>query len=381
MKNLLTSLAAASLTVIIYGCQSPDNSKLFEIAKMQELQAVEIEKISQAVKENSENIEKLKASPASSAKPSRENLVDAGILLLRNGPTNARYQAITILGYLGGEKAEGALLDMLSDNTFGRNYSSQIISALSTMRSEKLRGIVLKLMKSSNLRDRETAINAIQNRSANILTKEDLPLLIEVLREYPNNNNNYYRRINIIRTIYHLDPNTGEKVICEELETTPMQRQRELLYIPRNNNMSMSFKTWKKIIDILGDPNNNNLNTFYGVCEALSRTPDYRITDIVLPWALFAEQNSNFRRSYMNMLNNIKDPKAAKVFLEFALKDKSFSGYLNNFPGITKRSGEYQLVDEATMKKLLARRDKIVKRLNERDARKEAKNKAEKTEK
>ncbi|MDD5597495.1 MAG: hypothetical protein PHV82_06095 [Victivallaceae bacterium] len=377
MKNLLASLSAAFLTVIIYGCQSPDG-RWADIARLQEQQGAEIEKISRAVKQNSLAIEKLKNAPPAPGKGSRDELVEAALLLLNNGPSDAKYQVITILGCLGGKKAEDALLKMLHTGSSGRNYSSQIISALNTMGSGKLREVVLELLKSGNSRDREVAINAFQNHSLNILKKSDLPLLENILKEMPANNNDYYRRLNLIKAICCLDPKAGGKIICEELETIPPRRQRELLYITQDNRIVISFKSWKKIVDALGAPNQTNLNTFYTLCDALGRNPDLRYTDIILPWADFAEQDNNFRRTYLNLLGNLRDPKAAKVFLKSAAGDRNYSNYLNNYPGIIGKNGEYRLVDADTMKLLLERREKTIARLNQRDAEKEARNKTEK---
>ena len=377
MKNLLTSLTALSLAVIIYGCQNTD-ARWTDMARLQEQQGVEIEKISKTVKQNSLAIEKLKNAPSTTRKGSRDDLVEAALLLLNNGPTNARYQAITILGYLGGGKAEDALLQMLKSSSYGRNYSSQILSALNTMGSRKLREVVLKLLKSDNYRDREVAINAFQNRSLSVLKKSDTPLLENILKEMPVNNNNYYRRINLIRAICTLNPEAGGKIICEELETIPANRQRELLYLAMDNRIVIRFKAWKKIIDILGTPNQTNRNNFYTLCDALGRNPDLRYTDIILPWADFAALDNNFKRNYLNLLGNLRDPKAAKVFLKLAAGDRNYSNYLKSYPGITEKNGEYRLVDDNTMKQLLERREKTIKRLNERDAAREAENKTKK---
>ena len=390
MRNVLTVLIAVPLAAIIYGCDS-NTGTLTEMAKKQEKQAAEIKQMVVIIKQQSRDIAVLrkqaeanlavrtafsKAMKAKLASSSQDKILQAALLLAQQGPSNISNQAMYILGYLGGEKAENALLKMLDGGSRGRN-SSAIINALVTMRSRKLRPVIIKLLNSSNHQDIAAATNALNNRSLRILKKSDLPLLVKVLNDMPYGSNNRYRRNNMIRAICQLDQNTGIKYICEALETADFNQQRELCYIPARGGINLSAKSWLKIIKILGEPNSQNLSAFQGACDGISRSGDLRLVDIALPWAEFAVDNSSFRNTYVNMLNRIRDPKTAKIFLDLCLKsgatNNHYMNYLRNFPGIIQKEGKYQLVDDAAMEKLLKNRAKLIARLNERDKRKAAK--------
>jgi len=393
MRKMLTVLVAIPLAAIIYGCDS-NTGTLTEMARIQGEQAAKIDKITKLVEKQRRDIavlrkqgeanavlraamsKAIKAKLAKSGSSSQDKILQAALLLAEQGSSNISHQAINILGYLGGEKAESALLKMLEGSSHGRN-SSSIINALVTMRSNKLRPVIIKLLKSNNYQDVEAATNALNNRSLQVLKKSDLPLLLKVLDEIPYDNNNRYRRNNMIKVVCRLDQKTGLKYICDGLETADINQQRDLIYIPAHGQINLSTKSWMKIIKILGEPNNQNFSVFQAVCAGVSRSGDLRLTDIVLPWAEFAVNNNNLRNSYINMLNRMRDPKTAEIFLDLCLNSKRnnnhYMNYLNNFPGIIQKDGKYQLVDDAAMKKLLENRAKRIARLNERDKRKAAK--------
>jgi len=382
MRNVLTVLIAISLAVIICGCDF-NISTLTKMTRKQEKQAAKIKQIVVLIKQQRRDIAVLRKQVeadaamrvkfAKSETVSQDKILQAALLLAQQGPSNVSNQAMYILGYLGGKKAESALLKMLENRSHGRNASS-IINALVTMRSNKLRPVIIKLLNSNNYQDIDAATNAINNRSSRILKKSDLPLLVKVLDDMPYDNNNRYRRNNMIRAICQLDQDAGVKYICDALETADVNQERELIYIPIHGQINLSAKSWLKIIKVLEEPNVRNLSPFQALCDGISRCGDLRLMDAVLPWTEFAMQNSSFRNSYINMLNRMRDPKSAKVFLDLCLKSTTarhnyYMSYLNNFPGIIQKAGKYQLVDDATMKKLLKNRAKIIARLNERDKR------------
>ncbi len=76
-----------------------------------------------------------------------------------------------------------------------------------------------------------------------------------------------------------------------------------------------------KIIKCLGEPDNQHISGFQALCDGISRNGDIRLMDSALEWADFAAQNNNFRNSYINMLNRMRDVKTAKVFLDLWLSD------------------------------------------------------------
>jgi len=386
MRNVLTALIAIPVAAFIYGCNT---GTLTEMARIQGEQAAEIDKITELIEEQNENVaalrkqadadvamrtklkEAIKAKLANGSQ--KDELLQAALLLVNKGSSTVSSQAINILGYLGGEKAEKALLKMLDSGSFNRN-SSSIINALVSMRSNKLRSVVIKLLDSGNYQSIQAATNVLQNRSVRILKKSDLPLLLKALDDIPNDNNNRHRRNQMIRVLCKLDQDTGVKYICDEMETADVNQQRELLYIPIHGGVSLKAKSWKKLIASLDEPNSRNMSSFQAACEGISRCGDLRMIEIALPWAEFAKINSNFRSSYINMLNRLRDPKSAKVFLDLCVTGKNayYVNYLKNFPGIIQKDGKYQLVDDAEMKKLIKNRDKIIARLNARDKKKAA---------
>ena len=392
MKSLL-AISSCCLVAVLAGCDSKE--KLNAIAENQEKQTIGIRKISELVERQNKDIailretvqEVLKNKEKEEKEADSENLngklLDAAVLLARRGPQNSVYSAIQIIGYIGGKGAEEALLDMLKDSSFGRRYSSNIVRALMTMKSQKLRGVIIDVIKSGNANEIRNILNSIGGNFANIFKKSDLPMFAKLLDEMPSNNNNFYSRCNLLRAICGLDQDLGVKLICDELETATRNNQRQLLYITNNHNMRVSLANWKKIIKAIGsEPDGQSRELFEIVCQGISRGSDYRMTDVILSWADFAITNSNFRNNYMNALRAIQDPKAAKTMLEMYSAGARNDYYMRNFPGIVKNNGKYQLADEATMKKLMERRDKVIDRLNARDKRLAArKAKAEKDKK
>jgi len=129
----------------------------------------------------------------------------------------------------------------------------------------------------------------------------------------------------------------------------------------------------------MGEPDANNLEGYGTLLNGMSQSGDWRITDIILPWSEFATSNDNFRNQYLSALLQLKDPKAAKVLFELYSDGKNFDrhrSYFNSYPGITKDDkGNYVLVDDETMKKLLEKREEKIRRLNERDKQKTAEKK------
>lgn len=386
MKSLL-AVSSCCLVAVLAGCNSTE--VLNNIAENQEKQTLEIREISELMgKQNKdiailrEAVQKMVKSKEQEKQEEKEadsgnqngKLIDAAVFLAKRGPQNGVYSAIQILGYIGGKGAEEALLDMLKDGSFGRRYYSNIISALSSMRSKKLRGVVIDIIKDGSPNEIRNIINTINNNFTSIFKKSDLPMFAKLLDEMPNDNNNFYSRCNLIRAICRLDQDFGVKLICNELETANRNNQRQLLYITNQHNMRINLANWKKIIKVIGsEPDAQSRELFDIVCQAISRGSDYRMTDVILPWADFALTNSNFRNNYMNALRAIQDPKAAKTMIEMYNAGARNEYYMRGFPGIVKNNGKYQLADEATMKKLMERREKVIARLNARDKRLAAK--------
>jgi hypothetical protein len=389
MQKLLTILFAITLVAVIAGCQS--TTALTEMARIQGQQATQMDKITKLIEQQNQDIATLrkqaeatavrraelnkiiKARLSATEKSSQDKMLQAALLLAKKGSRNVSGRAITILGSLGGAKAEVALLTMIDSPVYRNNYST-IMAALVALHSDKLRQTVIKLLERGNSDDINAVMSVIQNRSIKVLKQIDLPILEKLLNEFPNNNfgNNTYQRRNILKAICLLDQDKGIDIICEELGIANKNQQRELLYIPIHGGFNLTFKSWQKIVKIIGEPSSQNLELFSPICDGMTRSDDWRLTDIILPWATFAAQNSSFLYNYMNLLNRMRDPKAAKVILELSAKKKQQSRYLNNFPGIIKKGDKYQLVDAATMKLLLENRAKRIAHLNTRDKKRSA---------
>lgn len=386
MQKLLTISFTIILGAVISGCYS--STTLTEMARIQGKQATQIDKITEFIEQQSQDLTTLrkqaeadiamrialnkiiKAKFTETEQGSHDKMLQAALLLAQKGSQNISGRAITILGYLGGEKAENALLIMIDSPSYRNNYST-IMQALVSMRSNKLRSVVIKLLESRGSNDLNAIINIIQNNSMQILNKTDFPILKNIFNEIPNNNHNSngYQRRNVLKVMCILDQDKAIDILCEELATANKNQQRDLLYIPINSGkINFTFKSWQKIVKVIGEPNSQNLELFSPILNGMSRSGDWRFTDIILPWATFAAQNSSFLYSYLNLLRQLRDPKAAKVLIELSSKNKQQSRYsLNNFPGIIKKGDKYQLVDAATMKLLLKKRDKMIALLNARD--------------
>ena len=375
MRGMSSVLIAVVLIAVISGCN--DNAALVEVAKIQSQQAMEIDKIIELVKQQNLAIIKLrkeiKDKPSSTNGTSREKMIQAALLLAQSGPSNVSQQAITILGYLGGKEAENALLKMVDSSSFNRNYSS-ITNALINMRSSKVRELLIKCLNNNDRHYQRAAMSILRNRSLQILKKSDLPMLSKILDEMPNNNHNRYNRNNMIGVICRLDQEAGVKHICDALEEiTDVNQQRELLYILNNNRIKLRPSLLKKIIETMGEPDNQNSSPFQVLFGIISNAGDLRLTDTVLPWADVVITNNSLKSQYLSMLHRMRDPKAAKTMLELSSTGTRNDYHLRSFPGIIKKDGKYQLVDAAVMEKLLKGRVKLIARLDKRDKRKYAK--------
>ena len=374
MRSMSSILIAVVLTVIISGCN--DNAALVEITKTQSRQAIKIDKIIELIEKQNLEIIKLREStknkPCKANDTSREKMIQAALLLAQSSSSNISCQAIAILGHLGGKRAENALLKMVDSSSFSRNYS-YIINALINMRSNKVRELLIKCLNKNDRNYQRAAMRILQNRSLRILKKSDLPMLIKLLNEMPNSNNNRYNRNNLVGVICRLDQEAGEKYICDALEVMiDVNQQRELLYLLRDIRLRPNLL--KKIIEAIGEPNNQNYRSFQALFGIISNACDPRLTDSVLPWADIVITNNNLKSQYINMLQRMRDPKAAKVMLELCSSNNTQNNhYLRNFPGIIQSGGKYQLVDDAAMKKLLEKREKLIARLNKRDKKRFAK--------
>ena len=361
MQTKYVSVVLATVTIawLNAGCSTTD------LANTQS-QANDIAEIRTTLKKQQEDIASLrKMLDQQTAAPGQEQLFNAAVLLAKNCPENQSTMAISIIGAFGGSKAESILLEMLE--TASPNQSSTILTVLSNMRSQKLHGIIIKLLESGNSQQFGSVINVLQNNSGMIL-KSDLPIIEKALENCPNNNydNNRYFRNVLLGIVLRLDQNKGIQYLCDDLQSMHPNRKQEIIHLITNNNYFLRFNTWEKIIKDTGDIDNFNVAFYTAILQALGQTGDWRITDLMLPWAEFASSNDNFRRSYVDTLIRIKDPKAAKTIL--GLCDNSIkSGYLDMYPGIKKENGNYVLIDDAAMQKLLEQRTKRIEHLNELD--------------
>lgn len=363
MKRILVAISAL---IVIAGCMSQDKSK-----ELDEIRAV-LEKQSADIAALRTNINELTRNTANeNGNIQREKLVDAALLLVRNGPENTSSQAVQILGYLGGEKAEAALIDIINNGPQNRSYSA--MDALANMQSKKLHDIVIKGLESFDSQRINSMMNVLQNRDRNILHKEDLPLIEKALSNIDDSdyNNNRYVRNCLIGLICKFDQAKGVELVCKGIITaSEPYRKRELIYQVADRR-TLSMASWKKIITTIGDPEYNT-EPCQAVLERIRNNGDWRMTDLILPWAEFASSNDNFRQGYINALGNLKDPKAAGTMLALCkLASKASPGfrysYLDNYPGIKKDGADYVLVDDETMKKLMEQRAKRMEYLNKND--------------
>lgn len=349
-------------------------------------QAGDIAEIRSTLNKQQEDIAALRKALDSKTVTSSEQdqLFNAAVLLARNLPESQSSMAISLLGTIGGSKAEPILLEMLE--TASPNQSPAILSALGNIRSQKCHDVFMKLLDSNNNQQVvSTVVSILHNTAPNIVKKSDLPTIEKTLEKYPDNdyNNNRYIRGILLGIILRLDQAKGVQYICDDLQLASFPQKQNIIFLITNNNHSISVNLWDKIIKSTGDFDEFNLDIYYAILRALSQTGDLRVTDLFLPWAEFARTNDNFRRQYVDALVRMRDPKAAKILLELYQPENSVScknrgiadnsqgiksrGILDNYPGIKKVNDIYVLVDDATMQKLLEQRAKKIERLNELD--------------
>ena len=398
--RILLATACAVPIFFIAGCNS--DPALTELARNQGKQAAQLEKISIIIEQQksqdgqikklsdiiSEQSDQLKAMQKLSAanaeapekmkkKPLGTTLDDqrrAAMLLAKSSNRSISGQAIYILGYLGGEEVESFLLDKVKKGS--RDYS-QIISALSRMKSSTLRPIVLEYLASGNTSKINAASNALSNNYTTILTKKDVPEIVKIINRIPNNNynNNSYIRRNLIKTLIKLDQDKGVKYLCESMATAQPNQLQNYANILGYNGATLSFKNWQKLLKVFGGPSRQKIHAFRGILSGLARCPDYRYTELILPWAELLKKDIYTKPQYVSTLRNINDPKAAKVMLELCTNDSRYSRSLDNYPGITKKDGKYVLVDDAAMEKLMDKRNKVLASIIKREEEKEKNNK------
>jgi hypothetical protein len=381
MRIMSATLACVVLAALVSGCQS--SKEMSELSATQVKQAKQMDEITTCIKKQQQGIKQVKDEIAKfaakieaksregqSGGADRQAMLAAALLLVQKGSGNIPNQAIPILGALGGKDAENALLGMV-ENASSRNLYL-IVNTLASMRCKKLNGVILKLLNSDDDRKVYSVTNVLNSHSTRIFTKKDLPELEKALVKRLDCNNNSSRGIRnaLLNVICRLDLSMGIKYICDALEDEEPSRQRETLYLLNRNNLIMNYKSWKQVIDAIGEPNQQNYNAFQVICDGISRNGDWRLTDLVLPWAEYAMLNRNFKYQYITMLNRLRDPKAAEVLLDLLEDDKSsHNRYRHGYPGIVKKKNEYQLVDAAAMEILMTKRAKRIARLNERDKR------------
>ncbi len=305
--------------------------------------------------------EKLKEKPESD----QDKLVAAAVLLAKRGPNNSRYNAINALGYIGGPEAETALLKMLDIEP---NYRSNVFRALMQMNSSKLRELVIKTMKNPTGRDFNTISSCFDRNNNRLFTRKDIPLLLEYLNRIPLSGNYSHYRSGVIGIILSLDTPKGIELVCQEVLLNP-SRNNNIFYQLNNRSIMVSIADWKKVLEALGPICSANLNAYQAICQAIRNNGDIRMTDIVLPWADYAAKNSSFKRSYLDMLINFKDPKAAPVIVKMqdGIADDYMVRRMKQCPGIVEKNGKLVLVDKAEMEKLMAQREKTITRLNALD--------------
>ncbi len=339
---------------------------MLEVNSMQQKKIKELEKtVIIGFKTTELTFKKLRSEMEEKPRGGQDDLVNAAVLLIKRGPNNSRYNAINILGEIGGEKAEKSLLDLLDSDP---NYRSNIFQALMRINSPRLRELVVNTMENPSGNDFNNISACFNSHNNRIFTRKDIPLLLKYLGRIPLRSNYSHYRSGVIGIVLNLDTPKGIDLVCQEMLLNP-SGNNDIFYRFNNNNMVVSIADWKKIFEALGPICSANLNTYQAICQAIRNCGDIRITDIVLPWAEFSKTNPNFKRSYLEMLVNLKDPKAAPVIVE--IQDAGNGVYmtrrLKECPGIVEKNGKLVLVDNAEMEKLMAQREKTISRLNEFD--------------
>ena len=368
-RYFVSFLAAVAIAGANAGCSTTTNSQ----------QANDIAEIRSTLNKQQDEIAALRKTIDSKTVVGSEQdqLFDAAVLLARKCHENqASSMAISILGTIGGTKAEPILLEMLE--TASPNQLSAILGALSNMRSQKLHDILMKfLTREENQQVVSNVVSILNNTNPNIIKKSDLPAIEKTLEKYPDNsnNNNHYIRNMLLGIILRLDQDKGVQYICDDLRLSISPQKQNIIYIvinhSNNNNNFIRADLWGKIIKSTGDFDESNLDVYYAILQGIAQKEDWRVTDLILPWAEFARTNDNFRRQYVDSLVRLRDPKAAKTLLElYQLKNSGRSMArvnLDNYPGIKIENDAYVLVDDTTMQKLLEQRAKKIENLNELD--------------
>lgn len=358
-----TALFAISVLIILAGCVSRNDKEIAEIRASLEKQNAEISALRAELDEFNKAPEKL-------AEIREEQMLDAAILLARNCPDKCSSQAIRILGNLGGEKAEAVLMD-LAENSSGKKYWA-VLDALENMKSKKLRGIILQELSNENSKHLRDIIHLLNRPSKKIIEKEDITVIEKLLRKFDDNSgreNNADIRNSLIRIIYGLDPEKGTKLACKILSKSSQSSGGKLIYCLTENNTSVNIASWIEIVKASGLAQENT-DLWRTILERISYRNDWRVTDIILPQIEKIPPSSILIQNCINALSRLKDPKAAGMLLELYDKNEKFSSQkvnLNNYPGIKKDGNKYVLVDDETMKKLMEKRAKKIKYLNEID--------------
>lgn len=353
------------LATILNGCVSP--AEVAEIKETTISQQQQIDQLAEDIaigQEQLEIIQEMLVSKKSSQEDMQGQLVDATMFILKNGNVNVLHNAINILGMIGGEKAENTLLELIR---IYPNHSNIIIQALRTNKSSKIRGLIFDMIKN----DRGDTLNNIsfifELHGIQVFTPEDTPLLIDLLNSSTPNRHSRHGRNALIALITSFDNDKGTDLICKEILTTNPQQQHELINKISHQNVFMDSDNWIKLVNTLGFPSNANINSCNSILDGIQRSGDWRITEAILPWADFSETNNNMYYSYMNAIVQMRDPLAAPVLLKLIKNPNNRQRYnLNEFPGIVKQpDGEYALVDDAAMEKLLENRKKRIASLEE----------------
>lgn len=378
-RNIVLSvLASASLAFFVSGCgDSRGKRDAEELKGALNQQAKEINALHKQLAENVNEMKQIKELLAiKNDVDQRKRFVEAAVMLATQGPESISNQAIGILGSLGGQDAETALLDILENGTSQNRYHS-VLDAIERLNSKKLSEIILNFLTSGNEQEVNAAIGALQNRSMRKSLNIDVSILEKLLKKYPDNDynsNRHYRNV-LTGAIIRADQDKGIDLLCKELiSANQPNKKRELLYQISNNNIALSIKSFTRILDAVGEIDSRNTETLQALLQLTARASDWRLTDKVLSWYEIAANDNNLSGSYIEALARLSDPKGAPVFLELCQtktpsRRGNYSHYLNNYPGIEKDGKDnYRLADDEKMKKLLAAREKRIEELNKLDA-------------
>ena len=372
IRNMAVMLGGLALAGTLSGCGCfQGNEKIAQLECGQQQQQKELAALRQRLEETQAKLKTLSAG-MEAPEDRRDKLMEAALFLAENAPDNAQSQAIYLLGNIGGQKAENALLRMLENSP---RQSNAIYQALANMQSKKLRPLIIakleQLADGGSFNDFNSFINNINNNSSGgFFGKNDVPLLKKVLAAIPDNdyNNNRYIRNQLIGCILRIDSRAGVDAICESLAiNTIPNRQRELIYQLSNYNIPTGINEWRRIIEALGPVSTANAEVYGALCSAMQRGADWRLTEIVLPWAEEMKNNRNYGNEYLNLLLALRDPAAAKTvagFLNNRELSRNYSRGQVEYPGLVRNAEQYAPISDAEMEKLLASRNKVMERLN-----------------